>query len=29
MASDYALKIEPNGLLTIKNLKVINFDFVA
>ncbi|KAA6358537.1 MAG: hypothetical protein EZS28_045937, partial [Streblomastix strix] len=29
MASDYALKIESNGLLTIKNLKVINFDFVA
>ncbi|KAA6373753.1 MAG: hypothetical protein EZS28_030719 [Streblomastix strix] len=29
MALDYALKIEPNGLLTIKNLKVINFDFVA
>ncbi|KAA6394004.1 MAG: hypothetical protein EZS28_010472 [Streblomastix strix] len=29
MASDFALKIEPNGLLTIKNLKVINFDFVA
>ncbi|KAA6372827.1 MAG: hypothetical protein EZS28_031646 [Streblomastix strix] len=29
MASDYALKIEPNGLLTIKILKVINFDFVA
>ncbi|KAA6381137.1 MAG: hypothetical protein EZS28_023336 [Streblomastix strix] len=29
MASDYALKIEPNGLLTIKNLKAINFDFVA
>ncbi|KAA6371520.1 MAG: hypothetical protein EZS28_032954 [Streblomastix strix] len=29
MASDYVLKIEPNGLLTIKNLKVINFDFVA
>ncbi|KAA6380502.1 MAG: hypothetical protein EZS28_023972 [Streblomastix strix] len=29
IASDYALKIEPNGLLTIKNLKVINFDFVA
>ncbi|KAA6370047.1 MAG: hypothetical protein EZS28_034426, partial [Streblomastix strix] len=29
MANDYALKIEPNGLLTIKNLKVINFDFVA
>ncbi|KAA6392259.1 MAG: hypothetical protein EZS28_012214 [Streblomastix strix] len=29
MISDYALKIEPNGLLTIKNLKVINFDFVA
>ncbi|KAA6371141.1 MAG: hypothetical protein EZS28_033331 [Streblomastix strix] len=28
MASDFALKIEPNGLLTIKNLKVINFDFV-
>ncbi|KAA6393457.1 MAG: hypothetical protein EZS28_011013 [Streblomastix strix] len=29
MASDYALQIEPNGLLTIKNLKMINFDFVA
>ncbi|KAA6367555.1 MAG: hypothetical protein EZS28_036917, partial [Streblomastix strix] len=29
MASDFALKIEPNGLLTIKILKVINFDFVA
>ncbi|KAA6377414.1 MAG: hypothetical protein EZS28_027060 [Streblomastix strix] len=29
MASDYALKIEPNGLLTITNLKVINFDFVV
>ncbi|KAA6359573.1 MAG: hypothetical protein EZS28_044900, partial [Streblomastix strix] len=29
MASDYTLKIEPNGLLTIKNLKVTNFDFVA
>ncbi|KAA6399392.1 MAG: hypothetical protein EZS28_005078 [Streblomastix strix] len=29
IASDYALKIEPNGLLTIKNLKVINSDFVA
>ncbi|KAA6385344.1 MAG: hypothetical protein EZS28_019129 [Streblomastix strix] len=29
IASDYALKIGPNGLLTIKNLKVINFDFVA
>ncbi|KAA6397821.1 MAG: hypothetical protein EZS28_006654 [Streblomastix strix] len=29
MASDYALKIETTGLLTIKNLKVINFDFVA
>ncbi|KAA6389550.1 MAG: hypothetical protein EZS28_014922 [Streblomastix strix] len=29
MASDYALKIEPNGLLTIKNLEMINFDFVA
>ncbi|KAA6362250.1 MAG: hypothetical protein EZS28_042223, partial [Streblomastix strix] len=28
MASDFVLKIEPNGLLTIKNLKVINFDFV-
>ncbi|KAA6353429.1 MAG: hypothetical protein EZS28_051044, partial [Streblomastix strix] len=28
-ATDYALKIAPNGLLTIKNLKVINFDFVA
>ncbi|KAA6401276.1 MAG: hypothetical protein EZS28_003193 [Streblomastix strix] len=28
-AADYALKIAPNGLLTIKNLKVINFDFVA
>ncbi|KAA6388155.1 MAG: hypothetical protein EZS28_016318, partial [Streblomastix strix] len=29
MASDYSLKIEPNGLLTVKNLKVINFDFAA
>ncbi|KAA6364552.1 MAG: hypothetical protein EZS28_039921, partial [Streblomastix strix] len=29
IASDYALKIEPTGLLTIQNLKVINFDFVA
>ncbi|KAA6394001.1 MAG: hypothetical protein EZS28_010469, partial [Streblomastix strix] len=29
IASDYALKIERNGLLTIKNQKVINFDFVA
>ncbi|KAA6399370.1 MAG: hypothetical protein EZS28_005107 [Streblomastix strix] len=29
MASDYALKIDPPGLLTIKNLKVINFDFIA
>ncbi|KAA6385095.1 MAG: hypothetical protein EZS28_019376, partial [Streblomastix strix] len=29
MESDFALKIEPNGLLTINNLKVINFDFVA
>ncbi|KAA6380478.1 MAG: hypothetical protein EZS28_023992, partial [Streblomastix strix] len=29
MASDFALKIKPNGLLTIQNLKVINFDFVA
>ncbi|KAA6387058.1 MAG: hypothetical protein EZS28_017416 [Streblomastix strix] len=29
MASDYALKIESNGWLMIKNLKVINFDFVA
>ncbi|KAA6383865.1 MAG: hypothetical protein EZS28_020608 [Streblomastix strix] len=28
-ATDYALKIAPSGLLTIKNLKVINFDFVA
>ncbi|KAA6356813.1 MAG: hypothetical protein EZS28_047660, partial [Streblomastix strix] len=29
IASDYALKIDPLGLLTIKNLKLINFDFVA
>ncbi|KAA6376780.1 MAG: hypothetical protein EZS28_027692, partial [Streblomastix strix] len=29
ITSDYALKIEPNGLLIIKNLKMINFDFVA
>ncbi|KAA6396310.1 MAG: hypothetical protein EZS28_008166 [Streblomastix strix] len=28
MATDFALKIDPLGLLTIKNLKVINFDFV-
>ncbi|KAA6395057.1 MAG: hypothetical protein EZS28_009415 [Streblomastix strix] len=28
-ASDFALKIAPNGLLTVKNLKVLNFDFVA
>ncbi|KAA6403797.1 MAG: hypothetical protein EZS28_000672 [Streblomastix strix] len=28
-ATDYALKIAPNGLLTIKNLKVINIDLVA
>ncbi|KAA6403491.1 MAG: hypothetical protein EZS28_000989 [Streblomastix strix] len=29
MTSDFALKIKPNGLLTINNLNVIKFDFVA
>ncbi|KAA6366929.1 MAG: hypothetical protein EZS28_037544, partial [Streblomastix strix] len=28
-ASDFALKIAADGLLTVKNLKVLNFDFVA
>ncbi|KAA6380914.1 MAG: hypothetical protein EZS28_023562 [Streblomastix strix] len=28
IASDYALKLEPNWLLTIKNLKVINLDLL-
>ncbi|KAA6394174.1 MAG: hypothetical protein EZS28_010299 [Streblomastix strix] len=27
--SDFALKIAPDGLLTVKNLNVLNFDFVA
>ncbi|KAA6359183.1 MAG: hypothetical protein EZS28_045290, partial [Streblomastix strix] len=28
-ASDFALKLAADGLLTVKNLKVLNFDFVA